>query len=100
MNRRIFRSPVTTVMLRMLGNGFESSGVFDGDLLIADRSVEPCDGQLVVAEVGGRQDVRRFAEKGGKKFLTDESGRTIDLGNADGIGVVAVVTYTIHTLPD
>lgn len=102
LSRRVFKNPSATLMLRMEGDGFESSGVFDGDLLVADCSAEPFDGQLVVASVGGRQVVRQFEEKGGRKFLTAgcAAAEPVELREGGGARVLAVVTHTIPTLED
>jgi DNA polymerase V len=102
LSRRVFKNPSTTLMLRMEGDGFENSGVFDGDLLVADCLAEPHDRQLVVASIGGRQVVRQFEEESGRKFLTagGAAAEPVELREGGGARVLAVVTHTIPTLED
>ena len=36
-------NPVCTFYMRVSGNGMRQHGIKDGDLMVIDRSVEPCD---------------------------------------------------------
>lgn len=102
LNRHIFKNPESTLMAWMRGDGFRSAGVFDGDLLIADISLDPRPGQLVVVKADGEQRVMRLSERGGRLFLTADDGpcELIELGGRREINILAVVTFTIHTIPD
>lgn len=59
LNRHIFKSPETTMLLWMLGDGFKDDSVYDGDLLVADSSARPREGNLVVVRVGAEQLVKK-----------------------------------------
>jgi len=102
LNRRRFKDPSSTIFIRVESGGFESSGVQEGDLLVADRSAEPRHGCLVVASVNGRQVVMRYEEKGGRKFLTgsEGAGEPVEVREGGEASVLAVVTHTIHTLEE
>lgn len=102
LNRHIFRSPETTMMVWMKGDAFRGEGIFEGDLLIADSSLEPRPGQLVVALVKGRQAVKRVSRLGDKLYLTADGGPSelVEVGGERGARVLAVVTFAIHTFPD
>jgi DNA polymerase V len=102
LNRHIFRNPESILMAWVRGDGFRSAGVFDGDLLVADSSQEARPGQLVVVKVGGEQRVMRLTERGGRLFLTADDGpcELVEVGAGREINILAVVTFTIHTVPD
>lgn len=102
MNQRLFVDPSAMLMFRVESDDFESIGIFDGDLLVADRSAEPLDGQLVIASVGRRRVVRRFEQKGGRKFLMGggEADEPVELCEGGGASVLAVVTHAIPTVDD
>jgi DNA polymerase V len=102
LNRHIFKRPETTIMVWMKGNAFRGEGIFDGDLLIADSSLEPHPGQLVVALVKGQQAVKRLSRLGDNLYLTTDGGPSelIEAEGNPGVQVLAVVTFTIHTFPD
>lgn len=100
LSRHIFKNPEATMILRMKGDAFKSQGVFNGDLLIADVSLEPYPGQLVVVLINGQRTVKRLARLGDKLYLRDDNG-PCELIEAEGnknIKMVAVVTFTIHTI--
>lgn len=102
LNRSLFVDPSAMLMFRVEGDELESIGIHDGDLLVADRSAEPLVGQLVIASVGVRRVVRRFEQKGGRKFLAavGEAEETVELSKGGGVGVLAVVTHAIPTVDD
>jgi DNA polymerase V len=101
LNRHIFKKPESTMMVWMQGDGFKDEGVFDGDLLVADSSVKPREGNLVVVLAGQEQLIKKVARRGGQLFLVDGSGPSEMTDISDpGIKILAVVTFTIHTIPE
>jgi DNA polymerase V len=102
LNEHIFRNPEMTIMVRMKGDFFKSQGVFHRDMIIADCSQEPRDGQLVVAMIDGEELVRRLSRRGQRVFLVVDDGpaELIEIGSRRNVRVVAAVTHTIHILSD
>lgn len=100
LNSHIFSNPEDTIILRMKGGGFKSQGVFDGDLLIADISVKPNLGQLVVVLINGQQAIKRLSRLGDKLYLTEDTGpcKLIEAEGNNNIKMLAVITFTIHTI--
>lgn len=54
--------PEATFFFRASGQDLVSEGIFDGDLLIVDRSLTPQPAQLVVAVADGELVIRRAAD--------------------------------------
>lgn len=50
-------NPSTTVLFRVRGESMTGAGIFDGDLLVVDRSIEPVHGQVVVATINNDMTV-------------------------------------------
>lgn len=100
LNRHIFRNPEATIIFRMKGDAFKSQGIFDGDLLIADFSLKPNPGQLVVVIINGKRLVKRLLRLGNKLYLVDDAGpcELIEVGENNNVQMLAVVTFTIHTI--
>ena len=48
------------------------AGIFDGDLLIVDRSITPRPGQIVVAVLAGGMTVKRLRRRDGRWWLIPE----------------------------
>lgn len=51
----------------------KDAGLYDGDILVVDRSLEPAHGDIVVAVVDGEFTVKRPYRKGGQIQLTPEN---------------------------
>ncbi len=56
----IVRRPESTFFMRVAGDSMVGAGIFDGDLLIVDRSLEPASGDIVVAIIDSEFTVKRF----------------------------------------
>jgi DNA polymerase V len=51
----------------------EGAEIFDGDILVVDKSVRPRHGHIVVAFVDGLRLVKRLYRRGGRMALEAES---------------------------
>ena len=60
LNEELIRHPDSTYLLRAQGNSMEGAGIYDGDLMIVDRSITPTDGAIVIAVVHGDLTVKRL----------------------------------------
>ena len=45
------------------------AGIYDGDLLVVDRSIEPVHGQVVVATINNDMTVKRLYKRAGEVKL-------------------------------
>lgn len=52
-NRDLIRHPEATFYGRVDGDSMEGAGIMDGDIAVIDRSIEPSDGDIIVAYVNG-----------------------------------------------
>ncbi len=53
LNRELVRHPATTFYARATGDSMAGMGIGDGDLLVIDKSLEPREGNIVVAYIDG-----------------------------------------------
>ena len=66
LNRELVRHPATTFYARAVGESMKGCGIDDGDLLVIDQSIEPHDGDIVVAFVDGEFTLKKVKlEPGG-----------------------------------
>ncbi|MBF0247340.1 MAG: translesion error-prone DNA polymerase V autoproteolytic subunit [Alphaproteobacteria bacterium] len=72
LNRHLIRHPAATFIVRVEGESMTGAGIFPGDLLVVDRSVEPRDGHVVIAAVGGELTVKRLRGRPGAWRLVAE----------------------------
>ena len=60
LDERLVEHPETTFVVRVAGDSMTGADIFDGDLLVVDRSLEPRDGDVVVAVLDGELTVKRL----------------------------------------
>jgi DNA polymerase V len=84
----------------MKGDAMREAGIFNGDLLIVDRSIHAAEGRVVVAILNGELLVRRFHKNFSSAFLIPENNRykPINLAEFSDFMVWGVVVHTVHTI--
>ena len=92
----IVRHPASTFFMRVSGDSMTGVGIFDGDLLVVDRSLEPASGDIVVAVLNGEFTVKRLVLHHGRTELVAENPkfRKITLTDSMDFEVWGVVTGT------
>lgn len=65
LNSKFIKHPSSTFVLQATGDSMIDAGIFSGDWLLVDRSLEPADGRIVIAAVNGELTVKRLSKKGG-----------------------------------
>lgn len=100
LNEQLIRNKPATYFFRMKGDAMREAGIFDGDVLIVDRSLKLTDGNVIVAVLNGELLVRRFHKNFSSAFLIPENSRykSINLAEFSDFMVWGVVIYTIHQL--
>ena len=98
LNSHLIHHPTTTFFLRVSGDSMKDAGIFNGDLLVVDRSLEASDGKIVIAAVNGELTVKRLKKGKEGVFLMAENPAypPIVLETADHIHIWGVVTHAIH----
>lgn len=97
-NDLVVENPASTFYVRVAGDSMEGAGIFDNDVLVVDRSLEPKNGSIVVAAVFGEMVVK-FLEKngGGTKLVSANEGYApIDVAEHDDCYVWGVVVGSVR----
>ncbi len=86
-----------TFFIRAKGNSMVGAGIYDGDLLVVDKSITPASGQIVIAFIDGEFTVKRLILRDNKTILKVENLRfkNIELKEGQDLQVWGVVTSTI-----
>jgi DNA polymerase V len=100
LNESFVTNKAATYFFRMKGDAMTEAGIFDGDILIVDRSVKLAEGKVIVAILNGELLVRRFHKNFSSAFLIPENTRykPINLGEFSDFMVWGVVMYNIHAV--
>lgn len=99
LNDHLIRRPAATFIVRVKGDSMTGAGIFPGDFLVVDRSLEAQSGSIVIAAVGGELTVKRLHRAGDRHWmLIAESPRypPITLGPEPDCMIWGVVTSAIH----
>jgi len=67
------RAPEAVFFIRAEGDSMTEAGIHSGDTMVIDRSVEPGDGHVVVAEMAGEFVVKVLRKRGRKLYLEPAS---------------------------
>lgn len=73
LNRVLVPNPPASFLWRVSGHSMIDAGIFDGDLLIVDRSLTPLHGDIVVVIVNGERSLKRLHLDGPRPRLTFEN---------------------------
>jgi len=100
LNEHVIKHPAATYFVRASGDSMTGAGIFDGDLLVVDRSLEPAHGRVAIVEVDGQLAVKRLFKSGGRFSLRSENANypPIDLPEESEVTVWGVVTHVLHNL--
>lgn len=98
LNEQLIKNKAATFFFRMKGDAMRDAGIFEGDVLVVDRSLKLANGKIIVAILNGELLVRRFHKNFSSAFLIPENNRykTINLAEFSDFALWGVVTYTIH----
>jgi DNA polymerase V len=100
LNRYLIKHPAATFFVRAIGDSMVGASIHCGDLLIADRSLEPKDKSVVIAAINGELTVKRIRIKNKKITLESENENypAQEINEKAEFEIWAVVTNVIHPL--
>ncbi len=72
-NDLVVKHPASTFFVRVEGVSMIGAGIFSGDVLVVDRSLNAKSGSIVVAAINGEMLVKRLFVQGGLHTLHSEN---------------------------
>jgi DNA polymerase V len=81
---RLVKHPQATYSMTVRGDSMREAGIFDGDVLLVDRAVKPCHGQIVVAVVDGEFTCKQLWMRGGNLKLKAANPTFADITPYEG----------------
>ncbi len=73
LNKSLIQNPETTFCARARGESMKDIGIFSGDLLIIDKSLEPAHNKIAVCFIDGEFTVKRIKVSQGLVWLVAEN---------------------------
>lgn len=90
----LIERPFDTFYVRVSGSSMNDAGIFDGDILIVDRSIEPKPTDIVVTQIGSDFTIKQFSGEHGHHLRLVAS----DCVHNQEARICGVATFAIHQL--
>lgn len=93
----LIKHPQATYLLRIAGHSMKEAGIFDGDIVVIDKSIEPQHGHIVIAVVDGEFTCKRLYKKGPLTKLQAANAEYPEILLSDGqtLEIWGIVTSSI-----
>jgi DNA polymerase V len=101
LNEQLIHNKPATFFMRVRGDAMIGAGIYDGDIVIVDRSIKAVSGKVIIAVLNGEMLIRRMEKTFNKLRLIPDTAKlaAIEVDAAcDSFEVWGVVTYVIHAL--
>ena len=97
LNEYLIKKPAATFFARVEGESMKDSGIFDGDLLIVDRSLYPKDNDIIIAVIQGELTLKRLKNINESWLLSAENNLFPDIIiDENGCEVWGVVVHSVR----
>ena len=101
LNTHLIQNIPSTFLIRAQGKSMNNVGIYDGDLLVVDRSLDPKNFSTVIVNINEELVIKSFLKEKDQSFLTSGSKKLkdkINLTENPEIFIWGVITYVIHAL--
>tara|TARA_B100000579_G_C22506987_1_gene699679 strand:- start:276 stop:713 length:438 start_codon:yes stop_codon:yes gene_type:complete len=100
LNEHLIKNPISTFFLRVSGNSMTNAGIYDKDLIIVDRSINPKIGDIIIAVLDDLFILKRLSQINNKLYLEPANNDypNIDISKYEKFQVWGVAIYCVHNL--
>jgi DNA polymerase V len=97
LDQHLIQHKDSTFFVRAKGNSMVGAGIFDGDLLVVDKSLTPSFGDIVVAVLDGGFTVKYLSQRGSTVVLKPANAKFKEIEFNDGqeLQIWGVVTSSV-----
>jgi DNA polymerase V len=99
LNELCIQHPAATYFVRAQGDSMIEAGIFPGDVLVIDRSINASHGDIVIVSVNGELTVKQLETKPKMRLVPmNNKYDPIDVPDDADLEVFGVATSVIHSL--
>lgn len=100
LNKHLIKHPSATFYARAKGDSMKDAGIFDGDLLIVDKSIDPADGRIAICYLNGEFTVKRIKKEKDEVWLipANTAYQPIKMEEGSSLTIWGIVTHVIKSL--
>ncbi len=97
LNEFLIKHPAATVFAWAKGDSLIGKGIFNNDLLIIDRSIEPQHHQVVVAAINGEFTCKILDKKQGMLLAANAEFPPIDINGHEDALIEGVIIHSVRS---
>ena len=93
----LIKNPNTTICIRVSGDSMKNIGIFSGDILIVDKSINPRNNHIVLCTLDGQFLVKKLSIKNNSIKLISENKNypLVNINEYDDFKIFGVVTASV-----
>jgi len=101
LNEQLIKNKPASFFMRVSGSSMINAGIYNGDIVIVDRSVKPANNKIVIAVIDGEMLIRRYQKTINKLRLVPETPKLspIEVSEFSDCIIWGVVVCVIRTTP-
>ena len=99
LNEELISNKASTFLIRVQGSSMVNENIFEGDILVVDRSLNLKKNSIAVLNFEGQLVVKKMIKRRNIFFLLSKNGNQIketEINENSDIQVWGIVTYVIH----
>lgn len=100
-NQLLVRNPAATFFMRVSGQSMRDAGIYEGDIVVIDKSLSAKNGDIVVAVINGDYTLKKLVTEKGKapKLAPANSDYSLlEPSGNDEMTIWGVVTFVIRAM--
>lgn len=98
LNEQLVKNKPATFFMRINSDAMEAHGIYIGDVVIVDRSLDARSGKVIIANVDGELLIRKLEmNRGIGRLVASKTTAAIEV-TEQNLKVWGVVTYVIHNM--
>lgn len=99
LNELCIKHPAATFFVKVQGDSMIDAGIFSGDILVVDRSLQPAHGDIVIAAVNGEFTVKQLQLRPVVQLLPRNAlFSPIAINDESELNIFGVVTNVVKKL--
>ena len=98
LNKYLIKHPASTFYIYVKGDSMVDDGIYSGDIMIVDKSLNPKSNDIIIAVINGDFTVKKLYKNNNKIFLIPANKKygLIPITDEMDFEIWGVVTHTIH----
>lgn len=98
LDRWLINNPSSTFMLKVTGDSMIEAGILPGDMVLVDRSIQPKNGDIVIAQVDGTWTIKYFNKNGKEVSLIPANSKYKPIKPKNELNIGGIVISVIRKL--